>query len=211
MKKLYLSLALLAVGSLAYGQGTVQFSNGTLTKISTQYKGSSATPVVTATTSGLYNYGLFFGLGQSTSLTLLTGTIGVNSTTGAGYIASSADGKTLVTTLAIPGSTVGETDVYAQVAAWSATYGADLAGYNASVAAWNADVPGAAYGVSTLRNINGLNATAGPGVAIWQGATGTNAKLINAFVISVVPVPEPATFALAGLGAAAMLIFRRRK
>lgn len=33
----------------------------------------------------------------------------------------------------------------------------------------------------------------------------------NLLLIPLVPIPEPATFALAGLGAAALLIFRRRK
>lgn len=34
---------------------------------------------------------------------------------------------------------------------------------------------------------------------------------LNAFSIAVIPIPEPSTMALAGLGAAALLIFRRRK
>jgi hypothetical protein len=33
----------------------------------------------------------------------------------------------------------------------------------------------------------------------------------NGLVLEAVAVPEPSTFALAGLGAAALMIFRRRK
>jgi hypothetical protein len=56
-----------------------------------------------------------------------------------------------------------------------------------------------------------LNATGNPGasppitpVAFTYGATGFNGLVLA-------PIPEPSTFALAGLGAAALLIFRRRK
>ncbi len=35
--------------------------------------------------------------------------------------------------------------------------------------------------------------------------------LQSGFKMTLIPVPEPSSFALAGLGAAAMLIFRRRK
>ena len=48
----------------------------------------------------------------------------------------------------------------------------------------------------------------GPGVAIWQGPTGTVTSQIQAFVIWI---PEPSTFALVGLGAPALMIFRRRQ
>jgi hypothetical protein len=40
---------------------------------------------------------------------------------------------------------------------------------------------------------------------------GAAAGLIQGFTLSPVQVPEPTTFALAGLGAAALLIFRRRR
>jgi hypothetical protein len=42
-------------------------------------------------------------------------------------------------------------------------------------------------------------------------ATPTSLTPLNGQNLVLVPVPEPSTFALAGLGAAALLIFRRRK
>jgi hypothetical protein len=39
----------------------------------------------------------------------------------------------------------------------------------------------------------------------------TPGTTVQGFMLNTVPVPEPSTFALAGLGAAALLIFRRRK
>jgi hypothetical protein len=42
-------------------------------------------------------------------------------------------------------------------------------------------------------------------------STPVNLSQMPAVVLTQIPVPEPGTFALAGLGAAAMMIFRRRK
>lgn len=54
------------------------------------------------------------------------------------------------------------------------------------------------------------------GSVSWAGAVGPSTGLAASFsnpqlVMSVTPVPEPSTFALAGLGLAGLLIFRRRK
>jgi len=46
---------------------------------------------------------------------------------------------------------------------------------------------------------------------LGNGSSSTSFAAAGSTAFGVQPVPEPATFALAGLGAAAMLIFRRRK
>jgi len=69
--------------------------------------------------------------------------------------------------------------------------------YEAALAA------GVNTGKSTLYNIN-LTTSTDPTI---QSLDSIN---FQAFTVAT-PVPEPSTFALAGLGAAAMLIFRRRK
>lgn len=205
MKKLLLTLALVGAVTAAYSQGSTQFSNSGLYKLSvTDGLTTNAVPI----TPGLMEYGMFFFLGGSTAptagqMTLLTSQFGVNSTTGAGLIASPTDGKSSVNLVTIPGSSINESDVWVQFRAWSATFGTDWAAAKAA--------PGAYFGQSAIRNVAPLGNTTGPGIALWTFATGTNPALIPAFVIPLNIVPEPTSLALFGLGASALLIFRRRK
>jgi len=88
--------------------------------------------------------------------------------------------------------------------------------YNVYVIAWSsafatpqqAASAGAAVGWSAVLP---YSATSAIGSAATFSATATAAGGIGLSQFGVVNVPEPASFALAGLGAAAMLIFRRRK
>lgn len=205
MKKLILSLTLVAAVATAYGQGNVAFSNGSFYRISTGAQGSLATtwaPV--SIVSSNFSYGIWYGLGQSTSLSFLDTALGVNSTSAAGIIASPADNKSALTAVAIPGSSVGETDVWMQIKGW--TYG--LTPQQAE--ARYLDGTGVYFGQTPILNINPLTGSPSPGVSIWQLATGTSTKLFKPFTMFTV-VPEPSMMALAGLGIASMLIFRRRK
>ena len=208
MKKLLLTLTLGAAVVSAYGQGSVGFSNPAANRLSTQVAGSAASSA--STNGGMLEFGMFWGVGatQPASLTLLQTQLGVNSTTGAGLIASPLDGKTGLSNVALPATTApGETDIWLQIRGWSASFGTDWA---AAKTAFAAPVPGTAYGESAIVNINALGNPAVSGVPIWQAASGTNPKLINAFVIPIAAIPEPTTMALAGLGLASLLIFRRR-
>jgi hypothetical protein len=221
MKKLFLTIGLVAAGSLAQGQGTVSFSNLSLYRNSTAqtlsfgsptYSPSNAVPVsgtiAQSPTSLSLEYGLFYGIGQNTSLALLTAQFGVNSSTGNGLIASPADSLTPLNLVGIPGTQPNETDVWLQVRAWSSTFGTDWVLARNSFEQGNKST---FYGDSKIANITlGLGAATGPGAAIWTFSSNTTGTVIPAFVIFN-PVPEPTSFALAGLGAATLLIFRRRK
>lgn len=228
MKKLLITLALVGTVAVAYGQGYVNFQNGTLYKISTANAGTAgvqanpASGAVMPTTAGSFDFGLFYGIGGTSSMALLDATsgnavfYGVNSTSAAGIIGSSADNKSGFS-VGIPGTTVGETDVWFAYAGWSASYGSGLSGYNAAKAAFQAGSTGVFFGESDMQNSKifantlALGPSASP-INIWTYATGTNPKLVQAFILyDNVVIPEPTTLALAGLGAAAMLIFRRRQ
>ncbi len=54
-----------------------------------------------------------------------------------------------------------------------------------------------------------LGATSGPGTVIFGLLT--TANLLNKTIMLAQTIPEPATIAISGLGAAALLLFRRRK
>lgn len=190
MKKTLLTITLIGAVASAFGQGAVYFSNGVTTKTSTEQVGVASTLALTPTTPGLIEFGLFYGIGESTSLSLVTSAFGVNSTTGAGIIAGSGDAHTTVVNVAIPGSSAAETDTWVQMRAWSASYGTDWA---SAQAAFTAGTTGVYWGATAVRNANQLNDFAnGSGTAIWQNATGTNARLLNAMTI-MVNVPEPST------------------
>jgi len=92
---------------------------------------------------------------------------------------------------ALAGSTAGATYTFLTVA-WNSTYA------NPFLAAANSSF----VGFSNPFNYS-TGTDAGAAVSSFA-ASGQNA-------FGVQPIPEPATFALAGLGAAALLVFRRRK
>jgi hypothetical protein len=208
MKRTLTTSLFLCCALAAFGQGTVTFSNGTLHRLSTArtWDYTNGVPGVLAPfpTSLSLEFGLFYGIGESTSLTLLTSQFGVSSSTGVGLIASPADSQTPLTLVSIPGTSPGETDVWLQVAGWSAAYGTDyIAARNAFLAlntsAW--------WGQSAIANITlGLGATLGPGAVIWTFSTNTSRTVIPAVLVAT--VPEPATLALVAL-ATAMLVARQ--
>ena len=194
MQKTFVTVLLLCSAAAAFAQGTVQFSNGVLTRISAW---PPAPPVVIPLTDS-YNFGLFYGIGQSTSLTFLSTQLGVNSTVNAGVIVNPTDHKSAMNTIGIPGTNPGEADVWIQFKVWDSSFGTD----------WQSARTTGIFSETKIVNVPPLGPATGPGVAIWQGATGTVASQIQGFAIWI---PEPSTFALAGLGAAALMIARRRK
>jgi hypothetical protein len=118
MQKTIVAILLLGSAVAAFVQGTVQFSNGAFNRVSYLAEAGVTTAPV-PTTPGLISYGLFYGIGESTSLTLLTSQFGANSTVTAGVIASPVDNPTPLYVVAIPGTYGNEADVYLQMAGWS--------------------------------------------------------------------------------------------
>ena len=207
MRKIFVTLLLLGSAVLVFAQGTVYFSNNAFEKISSGAYGSAA---VVPATAGLINFGLFYGTGAQQPATLsFLGVSGYNSATSAGLIVNASGSS--ISALPIPGTYPGETDVWIQIAGWSAYYGTNWAA--AQTAAWTYHSPSAYFGKSPIINVaptaGGLGPATGPGAIIWQTATGTDPTKITGFVLS--QMPEPSMMTLTGLGLAAVLIFRRRK
>jgi hypothetical protein len=200
MKKLILTLALVSVSAVAFGQGRVFIANDNhLVQLTTDTSlllpadipsAGKAIPVP-GDSGGLIPSGktIVFGLyggTASTSLSLLT-TVPLSLDD-----LSITDGTVSGGTFLMPTIAAGS-PAFFQVAAWDSAF---------------ADPFLAAAGLS----YSGISAifSSTPAAAPAPAPSIDNAPGWGPVVLTAV-VPEPSTFALAGLGAAALLIFRRRK
>lgn len=203
MKKLLLSLALVAISSAAYAQGTVGFANGTLTrfKLLPGPTGTAAqgvdVPIGTA-----INYGLFWGTSAGAIGTTPVTPLGAQSTT-AGILSVASGGA-----YQIPGTDPGQV-VFLQVRGWSARFGSDWAAAKSAFANNEAGTLFGETGVIQLAS-TGLGASTGPGAVIWQGAAGTNPNRFTPLLVFTA-IPEPSTIALGVLGLGSLLFLRRRQ
>jgi len=194
MKKLAVILCMSALATGAFAQGLVSFLNtaGTLT---------SANGVATAGAAGSYYYGLFTAPANTTDRLVFnfSGLYGTNQTT-AGRFNGGVNRQ-------VTGWAPGETRSLL-VYGWSADLGHDFrpewlqgvfpGATPTSVFGWTVIAPaGVAGGFDGTANL--------PSLSIFGGAQGIPSGF------NMVLVPEPTSMALAGLGAAALLIFRRRK
>ena len=198
MKKLAAILCLSAVTSGAFAQGTVAFANGPTSLISYSPTGTAQT--LPASPVGSYYFGLLIGSAAAGPFTF-SGTIATNTAAGSKLGPGTYNPP-------VPGWAA-QTSMFFEVAGWSSSLGATFkSGWlvNNAPAAPGAAVWGAS-GFFGLSNVG--SGTSGGGVAPPLpvfGGTG-----VGGFDLSPVGVPEPTSMALAGLGAAALLIFRRRK
>jgi len=192
MKKLAAILCLSALTTGAFAQGLVTMGNGPTTLISFGAVGNTAP--LTSGNAGTYYFGL---LTQATAggAYAFAGVYGTN---------SASAGRISAYTTTVTGWAPGQALNY-EVAGWSASLGATWS------PGW---LTGNFGGKSGFFTVSGpANGTAGGGSPVpapaWllfggSGLSGFNLAPTGA-------VPEPTSMALAGLGAAALLIFRRRK
>jgi len=184
-------------------QNTV-FSRITITDGGSNVVATSATigNQTGGTSSGVIDVGLLWGTTSSAIEPNLAAVFTMNAT--GGTFAGNAN-------LPVTSTSPGDNDWF-QVVAWDSSYGNTLAGMEACIAAggyWGS--PGSAtYGTlgSALQFVLGPNPS--PGTVMFGSASTTG--VFHGFNLNSNAItPEPATFAIGGLGAAALLLFRRRK
>jgi len=220
MKKILTLAAVLGTASASFGQGYVSFANTVSSRVS---NGSGV--LQPAAAAGSYYYALLVAPSTQNTISSANGSftgwtlavIGQNTGVAGRLTGNNADSGAAVQVNGGAFTAAGGTADFA-IVGWSANIGSD----------WTAAAQGfhgfAANGTWTITN----PAMPGGSSSVWFGVSAVandivlqplgasynsvfGAAAIPGMTLTSVPVPEPTTFALAGLGAAALVIFRRRK
>jgi hypothetical protein len=193
MKKLAAILCLSALTTGAFAQGLINFANSPTTLVSANIGGNTA---AISGVAGSYYFGLLISPTGGAGTWTFSGLYATNLVNTTGGRFSGGNG------IAVPTWASGTTMSY-EVAGWSSALGAT---FNP---AWLVNAPAGLFGTSGIGSgVAGGGAQSLPSLPLFGGATGIQAG----FILGGGPIiPEPSSMALAGLGAAALLIFRRRK
>lgn len=192
MKKTLLTLALVGLSAAAtYAQGTIQFLNSGLSPVKYQAAAGAAIENVPINVGAVV--GVFWGT-TADNLHLQTPTARISTTAGVFN-----GGAVYGLTDTAPGQ-----QVFLKIAGW-----VNLGGTTPIDGITGRSSPGIThYGESGVVQTIALAPTAGPGIVVWQGATGTNPNRAKPFTIEL--VPEPSVMALGALGLGALLLRRRK-
>ena len=236
MKKLLTIAALITAGTISYGQGVVVFNSasiGILTNTaSSVFQGGNQSGGVsgkTATTPGGFQYALFIqtytgSLSSSATNPIangwtlaavsgspIVGTNGTSVPTQGGILGNGAASGVAVDGWALPSSTTYNTagHEYFMIAGWSTTLGTSWSSIATQLA--SGFTANGFFGVSKIGDsyaggANGLTAQ-----SLFSANAQTLTPVTTFTLYSVAPAPEPGTMALAALGGASLLLFRRRK
>jgi hypothetical protein len=183
MKKLIIALAATVVAASVFAQGTVVFNN-------------RVTGVVVANIYNIDGVTGLAGTGYTAELWAAPGADAavdslVAATPQTTFRTGAAAGFITATTAVLTGVPKDAPVATLQLRAWDNMGG--------TVTTW-ADASGKVpSGMSALFNVNAIGGDLNP-----------SANLVGLTSFSLVPVPEPSTFALLGLGALGMMIFRRK-
>jgi len=194
MKKVFLTLAIVAIAAAAQAQGTIQFLNSSLSRL--LYQEFIGGPITTAVPVGTH-VGAYWGM-DAAGATAIVGQgrgslAGPTSLTAAGGIWPAA-GSPGGAVYPVAGTQEGQR-VWLKIAAWvGGTAEAPIGG----------DV---IYGESSVVSVI-LGPTAGPGTVVWQSSTGTSPDRAKPFVIAL--IPEPSIWSIGVLGLATFLLRRRK-
>jgi len=199
MKKLAITLSLAVIGTMsAFSQGTIDFIGGSAYPITiatstsgtaTKIGAANATSVALGAGGGQVTVEIF--VGTSTGNFLLAG-ITTNFSATLGLDQGAFSGNTQYTLGSNPGTSTNTFAAYTQGTTVDFYYYA----YTAN-------------GLYTGESPTETGYSLGGGVTSPSATFGTSAGEVDGF--EMLPTPEPSTIALGGLGAAALLLFRRRK
>jgi hypothetical protein len=203
MKKILITM--LSAGAMvasSFAQSQITFQNSAATAVLVN-NGSTTTKMFGSV--GTYDFGLYMGASGTSNITqmqlvdlVLSPNAPLSSSFNAGLFSASP------TAVASPGNVANTINFAAgtqysfMIAGWAAAGGSN---YNAAVSA------GVLNGLSVLGFITPTSAPSTPPNLFGVGAGQVGGFTLNPGAI----VPEPATLAIGGLGAAALLMFRRRK
>jgi len=202
MKKLAAILCLSALTTGAFAQGLVTFLNSGTTLSSAQLT-PGGPAAATSGAAGSYFYALLLAPAGTTdpkAFSFPAGGLYATNISAAGRFNGGAN-------LTAAGWAAGASMSY-EIAICSASLG-----HNFQAGWLQNQFPGApngsVFGLSAIATgiSGGAGSPASPAYNLFGGATGIS----TGFTATPVGVPEPTSMALAGLGAAALLIFRRRK
>jgi len=223
MKKLALATLALTCAAGAFAQGTVTFNNRVTGAVITHVyaplagniyahkTGNGSSDTASGTTDwtgyGLVGVNLAGQYGASTTFAQLLGANGAGQPEGSltargqttTFRTGGAAGNTFGITDTLEGITKDSAAATLEMVAWDNSSGQYSTWAQASVA-WTAGLIAAGWSGALTVNAIGGDFTTPP-----------NLVGLQSFNLYFNPVPEPTSFALAGLGAAAMLIMRRRK
>ncbi|MGD0350887.1 MAG: PEP-CTERM sorting domain-containing protein [Verrucomicrobiota bacterium] len=239
MKKLLVTTcAMIAGATLAYSQGTIILATGNVAftnngVASGPVKGANSayyfevldmnqsawTALSTANQAAVYNL-----LANPSALALWTdtGVSGRNSSLAAGTIAGPSTSGSSAINWPTPGTSAnygggGQTPDYYTILGWSANEGtwATLQNELNASQSWNVMGDGSWFGQTPVAfNYAGGGSglpTPAAAVSVWAGSAAT--QLPGSGGVSgviLLPIPEPSTMVLAGLGGLSLLLFRRR-
>jgi len=220
MKKLLTLAALLGTATVSFAQGYVSFANGSTSRVSTNGTLQAASP------AGNWYYALL--VAPSTQNTLDSSSFAgwalaaTGTNTGvAGRLSGNNFDNNQAVAVNAPGYSGSSTADFV-VVGWSANIGTDWnlvragwLGSGSAAQAWAVQDPtkpggagGAYFGWSVVAN----DILLAPALSSYNNVFGpTTSGQIPSLAMQFYSVPEPSTMALAGLGAAALVIFRRRK
>jgi len=207
LNALLVGLATAGIAASTYGQGQVNFLNNSLSLVQINTTPQGQTPTFANAPSSVYGtrIQLYYSTNavQPTASTALNG-FNTSAWTAVGNLGSAiaSNGRFSVGVTAIP-NTVG-------VNIWLEAIG------------WSGAAAGAATTYTTLSAALADSTVEVGSSGVWQQSTGnpnstppgtpvSTAAFMNALGnINLTTVPEPTTLALAGLGSAALLMFRRK-